>query len=130
MEAKKAERATKFGVDEEIITKSLDAALPERREKKRGRGKEEGEEGVEGERAAKKGTPGPGEGQNSKAKLRSGKKGFRSRNKGGKPGAQENGQQQGGAKNEGGPAKKANDDPEWKAKLEARAKRFAQQNNA
>jgi SAP domain-containing ribonucleoprotein len=133
-EAKKAARATKFGVDEESITKSLDAALPERREKKRGRGKEEGEEAVEGERAAKKGTPGPGEGQKSNGGgQQGGRRGERKRNgRGGKGGAQGQGQreQQGGEKKEGGQAKKVNEDPEWKAKLEARAKRFAEQNNA
>ncbi|KAI1390710.1 uncharacterized protein F4822DRAFT_161842 [Hypoxylon trugodes] len=104
---KKAARTERFGVDDSSLVKGLDDALPEKRPSKRGR---EGNN-ADGERAAKRQTPGGRRG--GKGRFRHG----------------------GGGRAGGGPRKEAKptdvkgrsgiqNDPKEKAKAEARAKRF------
>ncbi|KAH7032974.1 uncharacterized protein B0I36DRAFT_348108 [Microdochium trichocladiopsis] len=114
-EKKKAERAQRFGIEEpqqSSIIKGLDAPLPERRERKRGR---EGAETTSGggDRGAKR-QQGAG-GRNDRNRGRNGRRG------GGGGGG-------GGNTAANGNTKKAAAilaDPSEKAKAEARAKRFA-----
>lgn len=102
-EAKKLERAKKFGTDTAAVVKGLDAALPERRPK---RGREQGDQ-----------AEGGGKRQNSERrnggqnKSRGGR-----RSGGGRPNRHEGGG--------GGGGSKVLADPSEKAKAEARAKRF------
>ncbi|OIW29745.1 hypothetical protein CONLIGDRAFT_343569 [Coniochaeta ligniaria NRRL 30616] len=131
LEAQKAARATRFGLEKEDLAKSLDAPLPER-QKKRARGAEDALADKEGSPAAKKVANGAGGGG------RDG--GGRQRNGGGRGRGGRNGERGGSAaqggqnknqrpKQDGGAKRAAAApvamDPAEKAKLEARAKRFA-----
>ncbi|KAI1501079.1 hypothetical protein F5X99DRAFT_212275 [Biscogniauxia marginata] len=112
-EKKKVERAERFGVDKSTLVKGLDSALPEKRERKRGR------EGGAGE--------GDGEHNAKRQHQQNGGRGNRSRL------GRRGGGRQGGSGGRGGDNRKDGgkgrstflDDPTEKAKAEARAKRFA-----
>ncbi|KAF3357020.1 Putative leucine aminopeptidase 1 [Verticillium dahliae VDG1] len=108
---KKAERAARFGADSNDIASSLDAALPERRPK-RGRGEgdqQQGGQDAKRQNAANGGRRGRGRQQGQREQQQGGRR---------QPPPRENaGRKQGG----GGRVI----DPAEKAKLEARAKRFA-----
>ncbi|KAI1745961.1 hypothetical protein F4680DRAFT_399811 [Xylaria scruposa] len=110
---KKAERAARFGVDDDqsSLVSGLDSALPEKRERKRGR---EGAN-ADGERGAKRQ-------QNVQGRRRGGRD---NRSRGGRHGG---GGDRGPSRKEvgGGGAKPRRilDDPSERAKADARAKRF------
>ena len=108
---KKAERAQRFGVDVDqgSLVSGLDSALPEKRERKRGR---EGASKGDGERGAKRQ-------QNTQGRHRGGRD---NRNRGGRQG----GNDRNSARKDGGGGGKKGilDDPTERAKAEARAKRF------
>ncbi|KAI3321923.1 hypothetical protein HD806DRAFT_150540 [Xylariaceae sp. AK1471] len=114
---KKAERAARFGVDadETSLPSGLDAALPEKRERKRGR---EGASNADGERGAKRQ-------QNNHGRRRGGRD---HRGRGGRQGGGDRGDRgdRGASRKEGGGGKPAAilNDPNERAKAEARAKRF------
>jgi SAP domain-containing ribonucleoprotein len=131
---KKAERAKRFGVEEssadaaDSIVKGLDAALPERRERKRGRGEDAGGNDQRG--AKRQSTDGRRGGRNNNNNNNN--------NRGGRDGGRDGGRRDGGRRQGGGRdggrqqqqnggGRKANilNDPAEKAKAEARAKRFA-----
>ncbi|CAJ2508159.1 Uu.00g093450.m01.CDS01 [Anthostomella pinea] len=118
---KKAERATRFGVDESAtVVKGLDSALPEKRERKRGR---EGASGnADGERGAKRHQNGGNDG----GRRGRGRQGGNGRQGGGgRDGGRDGGGR--GPRKEGGrpnPGKSVMSDPAEKARAEARAKRF------
>lgn len=113
---KKADRAKRFGVDAGDLASGLDAALPERKPK-RGRGGE----GDQDNRESKRQTTGGRDGRESRDSRDSrrgrGFRGGRGRQQGaGRPG------RQGGRRQEGGGAVV---DQAEKARMDARAKRFA-----
>ena len=117
-DAKKAERAQRFGVDQATIVKGLDSALPERRPK---RGRDRGDEGEGG---GKRATPDRrGDGQQRGGRGGQGRK-FRGGRGGGGGGGGAPRDQQRGPQGGGAPKKNILDDPEEKRKAEARAKRF------
>lgn len=112
--AKKAARAARFGLEKEDIAKSLDAPLPER-QRKRGRGGEDSAD-KEGLPAAKKAA--------GSANGHRGRDNRQQRN--GQRGGQNKNQRPAGGKQGAGAAQpKPVIDPAEKAKMEARAKRFA-----
>jgi len=137
MAAKKAARAARFGLEKDDIARTLDAPLPERpQNRKRGRGGEgEGDPAAKdgSEPAAKKvagaanggGKGGAGrEGGKQQQQQRNGRPGGSARPGGGQDKNQPRNKQDGGAAK----AKQAAPvavDPAEKAKMEARAKRFA-----
>lgn len=116
---RKAERAQRFGLDQTSVVSGLDSALPEKRERKRGR---EGASGTnaDGERNAKRQQNGPG-------RRRGGRD---HRGRGGRQGGSDRGpprKEGGGGGGGGGGAGKPRrvlDDPSERAKADARAKRF------
>ncbi|KAK5631037.1 hypothetical protein RRF57_006752 [Xylaria bambusicola] len=110
---KKAERAKRFGVDQNSIVSGLDSALPEKRERKRGR---EGASNAnaDGERGAKRQ-------QNTPGRHRGGRD---NRNRGGRRGGND---RDSSRKDGGGKTRGVLDDPTERAKAEARAKRFGGQ---
>ncbi|KAJ1329084.1 SAP domain-containing ribonucleoprotein [Microdochium nivale] len=118
-ETKKVERASRFGIEkseENNIVMGLDAALPERRERKRGR------EGVEttntgGDRVAKRQQAGGRHDRNDRNDRNRGRNARRG-------GAGNNNNTNNAAAN-GNKKSSALTDPAEKAKAEARAKRFA-----
>ncbi|KAI2643137.1 hypothetical protein GGS21DRAFT_485647 [Xylaria nigripes] len=109
---KKSERAHRFGVEQSSLVSGLDSALPEKRERKRGREATSNSK-VDGERGAKRQ-------QNGQGRRRGG--GKDSRNRGGRSG----GGDRGPSRREvgGGKPKGVLSDPSERAKAEARAKRF------
>lgn len=122
---KKAERAKRFGVAEggdaagAAIVQGLDAALPERRERKRGRA--EGGGDGEQQRGPKRQST---DGRRGGGRQRGGRD--TDRRDGGRDGGRRQGGRDGGRQQNGGGRKGGNvmDDPAEKAKAEARAKRF------
>ncbi|KAI1821983.1 hypothetical protein F4861DRAFT_424189 [Xylaria intraflava] len=110
---KKAERAERFGVEQNSLVSGLDSALPEKRERKRGR---EGPSnpGADGERGAKRQ-------QNGHGRRRGGRD---NRNRGGRnvDGDRSQPRKEGGS---GGKPRNILADPSERAKAEARAKRFS-----
>lgn len=115
-EAKKVDRAKRFGADEALLVKGLDSALPERKPK-RGR-----EGGGDGERGAKRqGTDGRQGGQGGRGRERRGGGGG-----GGDRGNRGDNRRGDGRQSGGAPKRSGNilTDPNEKAKAEARAKRF------
>ncbi|KAK5656189.1 hypothetical protein OQA88_4949 [Cercophora sp. LCS_1] len=122
-EAKKANRAERFGVANDDVA-ALDSALPER-PRKRGRG---GEEAQEDSRAGKRQSNGPAQNRGNQGNQRN--QGGRNQVGRNQPGRNNRQNRRGGAPQEGGSTngqKKAAPaiDAAEKAKLEARAKRFA-----
>ncbi|KAL2133605.1 hypothetical protein VTI74DRAFT_2043 [Chaetomium olivicolor] len=122
-EAKKAARAARFGVANDQVS-ALDSALPDRPLRKRGRGEGggEGKDEENGGRGGKRPNRGAGKQQQQQQQQRGGR------------GQQQGGRRQGtsGRAANGGNAQKGGnkprtiaDDPAEKAKMEARAKRFA-----
>ncbi|KAI0443923.1 hypothetical protein F4803DRAFT_289214 [Xylaria telfairii] len=111
---KKAERAQRFGADQPSLVSGLDSALPEKRERKRGR---EGapNTNADGERGAKRQQNGPG-------RRRGGRD---NRTRGGRQGGGDRGppRKEGGGSS-GARPRRIVDDPSERAKAEARAKRF------
>ncbi|PHH54758.1 hypothetical protein CFIMG_007785RA00001 [Ceratocystis fimbriata CBS 114723] len=105
---KRTERATRFGVEESHITKMLDEALPERQSRKRGR--ENGNGGANKRQSMDR------RGHNDRRNRYGGQRNHNN-NRGGN--------RQGG--NGGGQSKRPGvlDDPSERAKAEARAKRFS-----
>ncbi|KAF2971919.1 hypothetical protein GQX73_g1683 [Xylaria multiplex] len=114
---KKNERAQRFGVDQTSLVSGLDSALPEKRERKRGR---EGASNTnaDGERSAKRQ-------HNDQGRRRGGRD---NRNRGGRHGGNDRGSSRkeggGGGGGGGGKPRRILDDPSERAKAEARAKRF------
>ncbi|GAB1314857.1 SAP domain-containing protein [Madurella fahalii] len=122
-EAKKAARAARFGVANDQVS-ALDSALPDRAARKRGRGgggggddgKEEGGENPRASKRSNRNEGGGGAGGRNQQRGRGGRRrgGGRDQNRGG------------GAPQKGGKGyTSATVDPAEKAKMEARAKRFA-----
>ncbi|KAI1115917.1 hypothetical protein F5Y14DRAFT_107877 [Nemania sp. NC0429] len=122
---KKSDRAKRFGVDQTTeLVSGLDSALPERRERKRGR---EGASNAaaDGERGPKR------QQQNGPARRRGGREGGReggrdTRSRGGRQGGNDRGpsRKEGGGGGGSGRPRRIVDDPSERAKAEARAKRF------
>ncbi|KAH8165743.1 hypothetical protein CIB48_g2490 [Xylaria polymorpha] len=110
---KKAERAQRFGADQTSLVSGLDSALPEKRERKRGR---EGapNANADGERGAKRQ-------QNGQGRRRGGRD---NRSRGGRQGGGDRGPRKEGGGGSGARPRRIVDDPSERAKAEARAKRF------
>ncbi|KAI1365846.1 hypothetical protein F5Y08DRAFT_164359 [Xylaria arbuscula] len=118
---KKAERAERFGldVDQGALVSGLDSALPEKRERKRGReggaaNKADGERGAKRQQNTQGGGRHRGGGRDNR------------NNRGGRQGARNDrgpGRKDGGGGG-GGKPKAILDDPSERAKADARAKRF------
>ncbi|KAI1305693.1 hypothetical protein F5Y03DRAFT_355595 [Xylaria venustula] len=110
---KKTDRAQRFGLDQTSLVSGLDSALPEKRERKRGR---EGASNTnaDGERGAKRQQHG------QQGRRRGGRD---NRSRGGRQGGNDRGppRKEGGG---GGKPRRVLDDPSERAKAEARAKRF------
>ncbi|KAI1166337.1 hypothetical protein F5B18DRAFT_667685 [Nemania serpens] len=118
---KKADRAQRFGVDQAGLVSGLDSALPEKRERKRGR---EGapNASADGERGPKR----QQQQHNGPARRRGGRD---NRSRGGRQGGSDRGppRKEGGGGGGGGSSgrpRRVVDDPSERAKAEARAKRF------
>ncbi|KAI0403224.1 hypothetical protein F4802DRAFT_572767 [Xylaria palmicola] len=113
---KKAERAQRFGADQTSVPSGLDTALPEKRERKRGReGAPNPNGNADGERGAKRQQSGPG-------RRRGGRD---NRGRGGRHGGGDRAppRKEGGGGG-GGKPRGVLDDPSERAKADARAKRF------
>ncbi|KAK4114878.1 hypothetical protein N656DRAFT_767019 [Canariomyces notabilis] len=129
-EAKKAARAARFGVANDQVA-MIDSALPERGPRKRGRGgdgdkdKENKEdEAGENARASKRSNHGEGGGGRSGGGRNRQRGGGGGRRRGGGRGGGQN-QGRGGGQKGNKESKPVTVDPAEKAKMEARAKRFA-----
>lgn len=119
---RKAERAQRFGLDQTSVVSGLDSALPEKRERKRGR---EGPSGTntDGERNAKRQQQnGPGRRRGGRDhRGRGGRQGGSDRN----PPRKEGGGGGGGSgSGSAGKPRRVLDDPSERAKADARSKRF------
>jgi len=120
-EAKKAARAARFGLPQEAVA-ALDSALPERAPRKRGRSGEGDSEARDNKRRDRHGPAG----RNHQGRVSSGR--HQPRRGGGGGGNRGNGYANARKGNNNGPkpaVKKIADDPVERAKMEARAKRFA-----
>ncbi len=113
----KTERAKRFGIDQTSLVSGLDSALPEKRERKRGR------EGALTANANADGERGPKRQQNAQGRRRGGRD---TRSRGGRYGGNDRGpsRKEGGGASGGGKPRRIVDDPSERAKAEARAKRF------
>ncbi|KAI1190325.1 hypothetical protein F5B17DRAFT_97009 [Nemania serpens] len=114
---KKADRAKRFGVDQAELVSGLDSALPEKRERKRGR--ESASNGnADGERGPKR------QQHTGPARRRGGRD---NRSRGGHQGGSDRGppRKEGGGGGGSGRPRRIIDDPSERAKAEARAKRFS-----
>ncbi|KAL1841925.1 hypothetical protein VTJ49DRAFT_6316 [Mycothermus thermophilus] len=129
-QARLAARAARFGLSAEQVS-ALDSALPDRVPKKRGRGAGEGGESGDANANAKRAKGGEKpQGQQQNQQRHRGGNGGRRHHRGGRGGGGGGGQQQNsnaakGGRGGGGGGGGAKIDPAEKAKLEARAKRFA-----
>ncbi|KAI1199610.1 hypothetical protein F5X97DRAFT_119528 [Nemania serpens] len=115
---KKADRAKRFGADQSGLVSGLDSALPEKRERKRGR---EGapNANADGERGPKRLQQ-----HNGPARRRGGRD---TRSRGGRQGGSDRGpprKEGGGGSGNSARPRRVVDDPSERAKAEARAKRF------
>ncbi|KAI1178456.1 hypothetical protein F4777DRAFT_537722 [Nemania sp. FL0916] len=111
---RKADRAKRFGLDQSTVVSGLDSALPERRERKRGR---EGASNAntDGERGAKRH-------QANQGRRRGGRD---HRGRGGRQAGDRDQSRKEGGGGSGGRPRRVLDDPSERAKADARAKRFA-----